>query len=182
MLEKGDNFSKLKDSGVDKVLWSWRTEPNWSDPFKEKLKRWKIFTARFIEGTYPEGEDKLWPNKEKRRMHNYGGEIDLGLWGRLTKKSNAQKKKTTLKSGAENMVGTRYPCYHLWFAPAVAWNGNFLMCCSDPHNKEVFGDIKIETVSQAWKRLDKVRTSHLEGKYEGICKSCDVWREYPSVF
>ena len=164
MLEKGDNFSRLKTSGVDKVLWSWRTEPKWSDSFKRELRKWNKFTARFIEGTYPKGEEKLWPTKELRKIHNYGGEIDISRFG------------------AKNINGSRYPCYHLWLAPAVAWNGKFLACCADPHQKEVFGDLKKETLSQGWKRLQGIRTAHREGRYEGICKDCDIWKQYPSIF
>ena len=107
-------------------------------------------------------------------MHNYGGEIDTGRWQKLMQKSKPAENLNPIKE--------RWPCYHLWLAPAVAWNGKFLMCCADPHQKEVFGDINKETVNECWQRLEKVRQSHLEGKYEGICKKCDVWREYPDIF
>jgi hypothetical protein len=101
-------------------------------------------------------------------MHNYGGEINLGLFQKSIKKSNWPEK--------------RWPCYHLWLAPAVAWNGKFLMCCADPHQREVFGDINKETIAVSWARLTAIRDSHLKGEYSGICKNCDVWREYPNIF
>ena len=166
MLEKGDNFSRLKNSGVDKVLWSWRTEPNWSDGFKDELRKWRKFTVRFIEGTYPVGEELLWPNKETRKMHNYGGEISLE------------------KYGVSSTVGKRWACYHLWFAPAVAWNGNLLLCCVDPHQRMVIGNIKDMTISEAWnsEALEQERENHKNGIFKGICESCDVWKAYPNIW
>lgn len=153
-------YDDLRRIGIDKVFWSWRTEVKWSEAFKERLRKWKAFTVRLIEGTYPEGVGDQWPRVEGRRMHNYGGNI-----------------KTK-----EIVTGQRWPCYHLWLAPAVAWNGNFLMCCSDPHQKEVFGNVAKETVSEAWQRLERVRQSHLKGEYSGICKECDVWKAYPNIW
>lgn len=164
MLGVGDYLTRLKASGVDKVLWSWRDEVKWGYELREELKSWNKFTARFIEGTYPEGEEKRWPHKELRRMHNYGGEID------------------TSKFGAESMGGKRYPCYHLWLAPAVAWNGKFLACCSDPKQEEIIGDINIEKISDCWKRMNKIREAHLNGQYSGICLKCDVWKQYKNIF
>lgn len=161
------NADKVIGSGVDKVIWSWRPEAKFTDKFKERLKKWGKFTVRMINETVPKEEKEYWenwPNVETRRIHNYGGNVD------------------TLKFGAKNISGTRYPCYHLWLAPAVAWNGKFLMCCADPHQKEILGDVQIETVSEAWQRVERVRQSHLKGNFSGICKDCDVWKEYPNLF
>ena len=166
MLEKGDNFARLKDSGIDKVLWSWRTEPKWSDGFKDKLRGWRKFTVRFIEGLYPEGEELLWPHREKRSLHNYGGEISLERFG------------------VKSTAGKRYPCYHLWYAPAVSWDGCILLCCADPHKKMVLGNIKTMTLSQAWKsqKFEKERENHRNGVYKGICENCNIWKQYPNIF
>ena len=169
MLEKGDNLSKLIDSGVDKVLWSWRPEVTFSEDTKRRLRSWGKFTVRIIEELTPNAareEWKDWPSLEKRKLHNYGGEIDLS------------------KFGAESTAGKRYPCYHLWYAPAVSWNGDLLICCSDPHKKEVIGNYEDMTITEAWnsEKMNKIRNSHLEGKYEGICKTCDVWKSYPDGF
>jgi len=168
----GTLFERYRDdlieSGADKVFWSWRPEPRWSDETKKKLKDWKAFTVRIIEEVTPKEayeEFIKWPRVETRRLHNYGGEIETSKW-----KAHAVKE------------GIRWPCYHLWLAPAVAWNGNFLMCCADPHQKEVFGDITKESVSEAWGRVERVRQSHLKGEYSGICKDCDVWKSYPDLF
>ena len=161
------HIDELMRSGVSKVLWSWRPEPRWTNATKEKLKNWKKFTVRIIEEVTPkEAKEEFltWPRIEKRNLHNYGGQIDLSPYG------------------VQNMESTRYPCYHLFLAPAVSWNGKFMMCCADSGQKEIFGDINEETVSACWKKLDGVRESHLRGSYEGICRDCDVWKAYPDLF
>lgn len=157
----------LVRSGVTQVYWTWRREARFSESTVLKLRKWGKFRVRFIDEITPEKareEWKDWGNVEGRRIHNYGGEIDLKRFG-----GESPKEK-------------RWPCWHLWLSPAVSWNGDFLMCCVDPHRKEVFGNINSETVSQAWNKLEKVRESHLNGDYSGICEKCDVWREYPDLF
>lgn len=156
-------------SGVDKVLWTYRPEAKWSEETIKKLKKWNAFTVRLIsEVTPPEiyKEFSKWPRVETRRLHNYGGEIKL-ISSKLT------SSVTSIK---------RWPCYHLWLAPAVAWNGNLLICCADSHQKEVRGHFPEKSVSNMWQELKAIRQSHLSGKYEGICRECDVWKQYPDIF
>ena len=156
----------LTSSRVDKVIWSWRPEPKWSESTKERLRKWKPFTVRIIREVTPLSayeEFSKWPRVEERRLHNYGGNI------KVSDTESSQKVQ-------------RWPCYHLYLAPAVSWNGKFLMCCSDPHQKEIFGDINKESVADCWQKLEKVRTSHLKGEYGGICANCDVWKEFPNLF
>lgn len=151
---------------VDKIIWSWRPEAKFSDITKAKLKRHRGFTVRLIKEVVPEEDYKeyaRWPNVEVRKLHNYGGNIEL-------KPSNVQSTET------------RWPCYHLWLAPAVAWNGNFLICCADPHQKEVVGKFPDQTISDLWTKMDGIRNAHLAGKYTGICEKCDVWKTYPDIF
>lgn len=167
----------LRQSGVDQVLWSWRPEPKWTPATVRKLKDWRAFTVRIIEEVTPEHIQKeyaRWPRVERRKLHNYGGNIDL-----LDYQMEMTSAINVNNAGSKQ---PRWPCYHLFLAPAVAWNGKFLLCCADPKQKEIFGDISNETVHEAWQRLERVRASHLAGKYEGICKDCDVWRQYPDLF
>ena len=164
-----DCIDDLVSCGIDQVLWTWRKEARFTGATLLKLKKWGKFRVRFVREITPfeaceEWAD--WENVEDRPMHNYGGEIDLS------------------KYGVQNTSNTRWPCYHLWLAPAVAWNGNILMCCADSHQKEVLGKFPEQSVAKVWKgnQLESVRKSHLEGRYEGICKDCDVWKQYPSLF
>lgn len=161
-------IDEIEQCDVDKLIWSWRPEAKFSEETKERLRKWGKLTVRLIKEAVPETEMRNWgnwPNVEIRSLHNYGGEISLERFG------------------AESASGgIRHPCYHLWLAPAVAWNGKFLMCCADSHQKEVFGDINTETIAESWKRLEGVRQAHLKGSYEGICKECDVWKQYPDLF
>lgn len=161
-------------SRIDLVLWSYRKEARFSDKTKSKLRDWGKFRVRFIkEVTPPEAfeEWKQWPNIEHRSLHNYGGNISL------TDMPYANAEKVT---GLE----TRHPCYHLWLAPAVAWNGEILICCADPKREDVLGKFPEMSVHQAWKspKLQEIRESHLRGEYKGICKDCDIWKQYPDLF
>jgi len=120
-------------SSLDLVLWSWRPESKFTRETKDKLNRWGKFRVRFItEVTSKAGraEWEGWPNTEERSLHNYGGEIELSKFGVQT---------------ADN--GQRYPCYHLWYAPAVAYNGDILLCCVDPHHREVLGRFPETSIS-----------------------------------
>ena len=111
----GTKLNELFDSvrGADQILWSWRKEAKFTEETKEKLKKWGKFRVRFIkEVTTPEAyeEWKTWENKEVRSLHNYGGEIDL----------------ENFQSTPEEKL-TRWPCYHLWLAPAVSWDGKKIL-------------------------------------------------------
>lgn len=155
-------------SSLDLMLWSWRPEAKFTDETKRKLKEWGKFRVRFIkEVTSKKGTEEWasWGNTEERSLHNYGGEIELSKFGVST------------AGGSQ-----RYPCYHLWFAPAVAWNGDILLCCSDPHRKEVLGRFPEMSMSEAWSIMQSKRDEHLRGEYKGICKDCDVWKSYGDVF
>src|SRR3990167_10303646 len=169
-----ENIDVLTRLPIDKCLWSWRKEAKFTEETKSKLRKWKPFTVRYIEGTYPESAlEEKWPRVERRRMHNYGATIDLSLF--TFQESSARNVDSKASS-------IRWPCYHLFLAPAIAWNGKFLMCCADPHQKEIFGDIKKESVNVAWQRVERVKKAHLSGQFIGICANCDTWREYPNLF
>ena len=132
-------------------------------------------TWSFVKEITPEDQYKKWskwPNLETRSLHNYGGDIETWKFGET--RSRAQPSKWEF----------RWPCYHLWFAPAISWNGNILICCSDPHQKEVIGKFPQMSIHNAWtsEKFKSIRDSHLKGKYAGICAKCDVWKEYPDVF
>lgn len=183
----------ITESNVDKLIWSWRPEAKFTEETKERLRRWGRMTVRMIDTQIPKEEEEYWgswPSVEKRELHNYGGQIDLNKFKEPKQDLTQSKESTQLtekKVSSENydvkfMDGSRWPCYHLWLAPAVSWNGNFLMCCADPHQKEVFGDINKESVNTAWQRLNGVRKAHMEGIFQGICRDCDVWKNYPDLF
>lgn len=159
---------RVIEANPDKILWTWRKEAKFSEETKEKLRKWGKFCVRIIKEITPKealDEWKDWSQIEYRNLHNYGGAIDISQW-------NAPP------------VETRWPCYHLWLAPAVAWNGNILLCCADPHQKEVIGQFGKDTVSKVWQgeRIKAVREAHLRGDYTGICAKCDVWKGTPDIW
>ena len=157
------------DGTVDQVLWSWRPEATFTQETKEKLRKWGKFRVRFIEEVTPpeaRAEWADWPNVEGRHLHSYGGNVDLSKWSDTDE------------------IGPTHPCYHLWFAPAVSWDGKILLCCSDPHKLEPIGQFPEMTVHEAWTsdRLKMIRESHLRGQYSGICKNCTIPQQYPDMF
>lgn len=155
----GTQIKKMADElarlPIDKIIWSYKK----GQIIPKEIRSWKNLTIRFMEG-----EELPFPRREIRKLHNYGGTVagsDLNV---------------------NFMAGKRYPCYHLWYAPAVAVDGKILICCSDPKRKSEIGNIKTMTLSQAWKKIEVHRLNHLNGNFEGICKNCDVWKQYPSTF
>lgn len=83
-------------------------------------------------------------------------------------------------------IPDRYPCYHLWFSPAISWDGKVLLCCSDWNYFEVFGDVNVESIKSIWQsdRIKNLRKVHLKGEYNRIplCAKCNVWTLYPDIF
>lgn len=163
------NLESLLESGVSQVFWSWRPEAKFTQETKEKLRKWGKFRVRFIkEVTPPEAYQAWadWPNVEGRQLHSYGGEIDTTKW------DVSNKKKL------------RWSCYHPFYAPAVAWNGEILLCCADPHRRSSIGKFPEVSVSNAWcgDVFKRIRQEHLNGKYTGICEKCDIWKQTPNVF
>ena len=153
----------------DLVLWTWRPEAKFTAATKAKLWRWGKFRVRFIQEITPKEaylEWADWPNVEGRQLHNYGANIDLQSFG------------------VRPTASQRWPCYHLWLAPAVSWNGDLLLCCADPKKQEILGRFPAMSVAEMWRsaKLQTIRRAHRDGRYEGICKDCDVWKQYPDLF
>ncbi len=157
--------------GVDEIIWSWRTEAKFKEEtrnllHRETLRGKTVFRVRILKEVTPQEEIERWSGWPKvviRSLHNYGGNIE-------TDEYNVP------------VAGKRHGCYHLWFAPAIAWNGNILICCADPHQRSTIGNIQTMTMAQAWKKMNAIREDHLARKYNGICKDCDVWKNYPDLF
>lgn len=100
-----------------------------------------------------------------REEHNYAGKIQVD---------------------AERIKIKRYPCYHLWFSPAVNWDGDVSICCCDWDRIGVIGNVKYKTIAEIWQseKIKEFRQLHLNGNYEKIelCRNCDVWQTYPDIF
>jgi len=158
---------------TDEIIWTWRTEARFKPETIKRLKKSTLrrngtkFRVRIIKEITPQEEIKEWedwPCLEIRSLHNYGGDLDLSGYN-------------------VPPAPTRYPCYHLWYAPAVAVNGDILLCCADPHRKEVMGNVSRQSLADVWQnKFEVIRQSHLDGNYSGICKDCDVWKSYPDMF
>lgn len=104
---------------------------------------------------------------EVRYTHNYSGIIENDYT-------------------SKHIIKRRYPCYHLWFSPAITWDGKAVLCCNDWNYSEALGDMQYTTLSNIWQgeRLKQLRRYHLAGEYDKIplCAKCNVWSLYPDIF
>lgn len=159
---------EIEEAGTDRVIWSYRKN-NFNEASKRLLKK-RGMVRLLIEET-PEAEFKEWskyPRVEVKHLHNYGGNIDTTKWG--------------ISSDVNNR--DRYPCYHLWLAPAIRWNGEITICCNDPNGIESMETYHPGSLAKIWKseKLKKVRDSHLSGQYKGLCVGCNSYKAYPDIF
>lgn len=160
---------RLLDSGVDRIIWSWR-QNNFSSETIQVLHR--IGLVRLLIEETPKEEFEKWskfPRVEIKHLHNYGGQIDTTKWG--------------LAKQTDEML--RYPCYHLFLAPAIRWNGDVTICCNDPKGVESLGSYSNgDSLSRLWvsPRLLSIRESHLRGEYKGLCAGCNSYKAYPDMF
>jgi len=140
---------------VDHIIITYR--PGLNLETKEEW-RYKITLRCFKDYHIPKG----W-RVERKPYHNYGGNV---------------------KGEGHGTSREWYPCYHLWLAPAIAWNGDILICCNDPHHKTKLGNIKDMGLSEAWTsaKMKSLRCQQLKGITEGICSNCNCWQTYPDMW
>ena len=160
--------NELLGCKVDRIIWSWRKN-NFNSNTIEVLK--KIGMVRLLIEETPKEEFEKWskfPRIEVKHLHNYGGQIDTTKWG--IKEVDSDE---------------RYPCYHLWLAPAIRWNGDITICCNDPNGAEGQGKYSTSNnLHSFWSsdKLRRIRNSHMVGQYRGLCVGCNSYKAYPDIF
>ena len=154
--------------GVDRIIWSYRRN-NFNAEAIRALRR--IGLIRLLIEETPKEEFEKWkkfPRVEIKHLHNYGGNIDVKQW-----------------NVPEDNLPDRYPCYHLWLAPAIRWNGEIIECCNIPQSgTEVLGKYGEVSLGEVWngEKLRVLRESDKKGIYPGACANCTSWQAYPNVF
>lgn len=168
-----DRKTYFEKSGVDKLEEVEKNIEQLIDIKKEKKSRKPLISVRMIADEDTKSQAKKFLQKwekqeviaEVRPMHNYGGNVKVNYI------------KTEIK---------RYPCYHLWLAPIILWNGDFVVCCNDYGRKSLMGNIKNQTINEIWtgEKMQNCRKAHLAGKYDQVapCNNCDVWNIYSDLF
>lgn len=164
-----NKFSKrLLESGVDRIIWSYRKN-NFNDETIDVLK--KIGLIRLLIEETPKEEFEKWskfPRVEIKHLHNYGGQIDTTKWG--------------LKDDSKSEF---YPCYHLWLAPAIRWNGDITICCNDSLGRMAFTRYGANTNLRSYWTSDylrNIRNNHMALKPKEICVGCNSYKAYPDIF
>ena len=168
-----DQTTYQEKTGVDQLK---AVENNINNLLKikaeRKLAKPLIFVRMIVQAdTEKQTSDflKKWRGKkviaEIRDRHNYGGNVN---------KSHVKKNEK------------RYPCYHLWLAPAIHWNGDVSICCDDYASKALLGNVQNKTINEMWngEKINHFRKLHLQGKYNQmpLCGDCDVWNMYADIF
>lgn len=163
----------FEKTGVDKLEEVEKNIKQLINIKKEKKSYKPLIFVRMIADRETDNQAKeflqKWENEkviaEVRPMHNYGGNV----------------KANYIKTNAK-----RYPCYHLWLAPTILWDGDFVICCADYSRKSLMGNIKNQTVNEIWvgEKMQKYRRDHLAGNYNEAapCDNCDVWSIYSDLF
>lgn len=164
-----NKFAKyLTESSVDRIIWSYRKN-NFNEESLRLIRR-KGLVRLLIEET-PKEEFEKWskfPRVEVKHLHNYGGNIDVSKWG---------------VKDVEN--SEFYPCYHLWLAPAIRWNGDITICCNDPVGRMAFARYGADTNMRSFwtsSYLRNIRDTHKALKPQGICVNCTSYKAYPDIF
>lgn len=90
--------------------------------------------------------------------------------------------------------GMTIPCYSLWNAVIITWEGYLTACCADFQNYFIYADLKTTSIKEAWHCdvIKNLRKKHLSGDIQGTpCISCvtkqlvewaPVVKEYASHF
>ena len=71
--------------------------------------------------------------------------------------------------------GMTIPCYSLWNALIITYEGYLTACCADFQNYFIYADLNETTIREAWHcdKITELRRKHLEGIIEGTaCMSC----------
>lgn len=75
------------------------------------------------------------------------------------------------------------PCSYLWGALGILWDGQVVACGSDFFGKNVFGNIKNESLKSIWNntpmvRFRKAMINKRYSKYNDFCQHCDsLWEK-----
>jgi radical SAM protein with 4Fe4S-binding SPASM domain len=128
----------------------------------------------------PYNLDKYKPWKHKIMIRNFTNIPVPGTW----RCENKQYHNFGGNVKSDIKTSHRYPCYHLWLSPMIAWNGDILLCCNDPEHKTKLGNINEVSLAEIWQEdalLDDIRIGQKNGTYVGICKDCNVWQTYKSI-
>lgn len=63
-------------------------------------------------------------------------------------------------------------CPHIFFNPAIAWDGKFSLCCTEFYRRCVIGDIKEDSIKTLWRVVRLIREMQMNGIFLPPCNIC----------
>ena len=77
------------------------------------------------------------------------------------------------------------PCFFLWRGPLFVQAGGSMIPCPYYHGAEPFGDLRTQTVAEAWNspQMEQLRKAHLAGDLSSypLCASCPRYQPHPAL-
>jgi len=64
------------------------------------------------------------------------------------------------------------PCQHLYYNPAITWDGYFVLCCVDWRRESVVGNIKENSITMLWRIVRYIRELQQRGIFIDPCNKC----------
>jgi radical SAM protein with 4Fe4S-binding SPASM domain len=106
---------------------------------------------------------------------NWTGNLDLKKFyrefmdGRLPPKKNVK-------------LGMVSPCFELWNAITINWDGKVVLCCRDGLGEVILGDLKKESIKEVWtgEKISSIRQLALQRERDKLklCKDCDFYTSW----
>lgn len=184
LLSVNENYKKLVDSGLDRLVISF-------DAITKKTYESIRVGSKF--NNFIEGIDKLMSYKEKTgsKMRVVGQMVLMDnnshkrkMFSEYVKRKGLEPHFVSFKHWGEplaNLEGLnklRYACSHPLYPAAILCNGDLAACGMDVEGKYTFGNLKHDSLENLWQKKHNVfRTAQLNGKYDkfSICSNCYDW-------
>ncbi|WFR56787.1 radical SAM protein [Anaerocolumna sp. AGMB13025] len=79
----------------------------------------------------------------------------------------------------EGKLPERIACGYAVGICAITWDGNIVTCGLDAHGKEIFGNVKEQSINEIWEKRNKElvekHINHEFDKLPQICRECTDW-------
>jgi MoaA/NifB/PqqE/SkfB family radical SAM enzyme len=112
------------------------------------------------------------------QMQGNAHEIDRfkSMWRRKGVNRVRVRQDLTRKRSPSHADGAHRPCFFLWRGPAFIQAAGTLLPCPYYHGSEPFGDLKSQSMAEAWnsEKMVRLRQAHVSGDLSAfpVCAQC----------